>query len=146
MIIRKENIPAFDVLRKDWNEFVKKSFTGDNYDPCFSVGYMAPSFKGKGDPKTWKLLDCGFNIILKDNIVSLDSVTVQALFTQVADGIKWSISRIQGDKSTTLHSGIIHDRSLITDTPCPGLLRSRMETVAKVAIDLAQAERKLMHL
>jgi len=146
MLIRKENIPAFDVLRKDWNEFVGTEFTGDNYDPCFSVGYMAPGYQGKGSPDTWKLLDCGFNIIIKDNIVNLDNVRINTRFSQSTDGIKWSIVRIHGDRSTTLHSGTIYDKSLITDTPCPGLLRSRMDKVARVALDLARAEQKLMHL
>lgn len=141
MIIKKANMPAFEVLKKDWHDYVTRNHSGDKFDPCFDVGYMPMSLTA-----AWKPFGCGFVIIVKDNIITLDSTAIDTAFTQAKDGIAWKIERIQGDSRKTLHSGTIRDTAILTGKPCPGLLAERMMKVSMVAIDLARAEQKLMHL
>lgn len=141
MIIKKANIPAFDVLKKDWNDYATSNHTGDKFDPCFDIGYLSISLT-----TAWKPFGCGFVIIVKENVITLASITIDTTFAQSKNGIAWKIERIQGESRKTLHSGTIRDTSILTDKPCPGLLAERMMKVSMVAIDLARAEQKLMHL
>ena len=102
---------------------------------------MACGCSSNGKPVSY-----GFYITLKDNIVTIDAIGYDTTFTQVKDGIAWKIERRQGDSRKTLHSGNIRDTGILTDKPCPGLLAERMMKVSMVAIDIARAEQKLMHL
>lgn len=153
MLIRKPNIGALNALRDEWKDYIQQRFNGpDNYDPCFSVGYMSIYYQGKGDPSTWKCNGAGFNIIVKENYVTCASVLIMVKFSQVKDGIKWTISRtdshVEPHKSVVkvLHSGIARDYDILSNNPSPSLAKERMLKVAKVAVELAKAEQSLMHL
>ena len=140
MIIKKANMPAFEVLKKDWHDYVDMNEKA-TFDPCFIVGFMACGCTSNRKPVSY-----GFYITIKDNIVTIDAIGYDTTFTQGKDGIAWKIERIQGESRKTLQSGTIRDTSILTDKPCPGLLAERMMKVSMVAIDLARAEQKLMHL
>lgn len=141
MIIKKANMPAFDVLKKDWHDYVTNNHAGDKFDPCFNVGYMPMSLT-----TAWKPFGCGFVIIVKENVLTIASTTFETSFAQAKDGIAWKIERIHGDSRKTIHSGNIRDTGILTDKPCPGLLAERMMKVSMAAIDIARVEQKLMHL
>jgi hypothetical protein len=152
MLIRKPNIGALNALRDEWEDYIQQRFTGDNYDPCFSVGYMSIHYQGKDEPSTWKCHGAGFNIIVKENYVTCASVLIMVKFSQVKDGIKWTISRIDSHVKPhkavckVLHSGIARDYDILTNNPSPSLAKERMLKVAKVAVELAKAEQSLMHI
>ena len=153
MLIRKPNIGALNSLRHEWKDYIQQSFTGpDNYDPCFNVGYISVTYQGKGEPSTWKCNGAGFNIIAKANCVLSSSVLIMVKFSQVKDGIKWTISRtdshVEPHKAIVkvLHSGIVRDHDLLSNNPSPTLVTERLLKVAKVAVDIAKVERTLMHL
>lgn len=140
MIIKKVNMPAFDVLKKDWHDYVEMNEKA-TFDPCLIVGFMACGLSSNRKPVSY-----GFYITLKDNISTIDAIGYDTTFTQAKDGITWKIERVHGDSRKTLHSGTIRDTAILTDKPCPGLLAERMMKVSMVSIDLARAEQKLMHL
>lgn len=153
MLIRKPNIGALESLRNEWKDYIQQSFTGPgNYDPCFSVEYMSIYYQGKGEPSAWKCNGAGFNIIAKENCVTCASVLIMVKFSQVKDGIKWTISRtvshVEPHKAivNVLHSGIVRDCEILTNNPIPTLVTERLLTVAKAAVDLAKVERALMRI
>lgn len=142
MKFKKANIPAIDVLVADWKKYVDEM----DHDPCLSVGYMSIGRIGKGGPETWKPVSLGFNVIVKENLGNINPVFIKVGFTQAADGVKWTISRQKDGKSTVLHSGVARDTCLVSGKPSPGMLVQRLTKVALLAVDLANVERKLMHI
>ena len=142
MLIRQPNIQAFEGAIADWRKVADKSRKNDL---CLSVGYMSMGYDGP-DPANWKPIDCGFNIIVKENMVTIASTRIETRFTQSHDGIEWTIRKYRNNKVTTLHNGTIRDISLLTCTPCPNSVRKSMLNVAQVAVELAKVEQKLMHI
>ena len=146
MIFRKENILAIKGFQKDWDKYLEENFEGKNFDVCFGVGQIGIGNVGGADPKTWKPNSCGFVIHLRENICIIHPREYDTHFSQVKDGIAWTITRKHDGKKKILFSGVINDKSLLYETPCPDLVRQRMFKVAKAAVEYAKIEEKLMHL
>ena len=153
MLIRKSNIDALTSLRHEWKDYIQQNFTGPGkYDQSFSVGYMSIHYQGKGEPSTWKCNGAGFNIIARENCVRCASVLIIVKFSQVKDGIKWTIARtgshVEPHKAivNVLHSGIVRDRDILNSNPIPTFVTERLLTVAKAAVDIAKVERTLMRI
>lgn len=142
MIFRKENVLAIKCFQNDWDKYLEENVEGKNFNACFEVGQIAI---GK-DPKTWKPNSCGFVIHIRENICIIHPKEYDTHFAQVKDGIAWTITRKYDGKKKILFSGVINDKSLLYEQPCPDLVRQRMLKVAMAAVDIARTEHKLMHL
>ena len=77
---------------------------------------------------------------------SLDYIHYDTRFTQSKDGIVWKIVREHKGKKKVLHQDTIRDVSILTDEPCPSLVKESMFKVALASVDLALVEQRLMHL
>lgn len=146
MIFRKENVLAIKCFQKDWDKYLEENVEGKNFDACFEVGQIAIGNVGSADPKTWKPNSCGFVIHIRENICIIHPKEYDTNFAQVKDGIAWTITRKYDGKKKILFSGVINDKSLLYEQPCPDLVRQRMLKVAMAAVDIARTEHKLMHL
>lgn len=146
MIFRKENVLAIKCFQKDWDKYLEENVDGKNFGACFEVGQIAIGNAGSADPKTWKPNSCGFVIHIRENICIIHPKEYDTHFAQVKDGIAWTITRKYDGKKKILFSGVINDKSLLYEQPCPDLVRQRMLKVAMAAVDIARTEHKLMHL
>ena len=146
MIFRKENVLAIKCFQKDWDKYLEENVEGKNFNACFEVGQIAIGNIGSADPKTWKPNSCGFVIHIRENICIIHPKEYDTHFAQVKDGIAWTITRKYDGKKKILFSGVINDKSLLYEQPCPDLVRQRMLKVAMAAVDIARTEHKLMHL
>lgn len=146
MIFRKENVIAIKCFQKDWDKYLEDNVEGKNFGACFEVGQIAIGNAGSADPKTWKPNSCGFVIHIRENICIIHPKEYDTHFAQVKDGIAWTITRKYDGKKKILFSGVINDKSLLYEQPCPDLVRQRMLKVAMAAVDIARTEHKLMHL
>jgi hypothetical protein len=102
---------------------------------------MCPGFT-----KSNKLTSGGFIILVKPNIITSEIIKIHTNFVQTKDGIAWTIIREADGKRTILNHDTIYDKSLLTNEFCPRLVKERMFKVAKVAVEYAKIEQKLMHL
>jgi hypothetical protein len=144
MLFKKFNIQPIMSLRTEWREYHDTWFAGKNYDPCFSVGPLFITYNG--DPKSHRAAKCSIDILLSHDAVTTERTAISAVFTQSPNGVKWVITREEGNKTKVLHSGTARDTDLLSGNPCPELLKERMTKVANAAIELAKVERTLMHI
>ena len=144
MIFRKENVNAIKCFQKDWDKYLEEN--EKNFGVCVDVGHIAIGNVGSADPKTWKPNSCGFVIHVRENICIIHPKEYDTHFAQVKDGVAWTITRKYDGKKKLLFSGVINDKSLLFDTPCPDLVRQRMFKVALAAVDIAKTEDKLLHI
>lgn len=66
--------------------------------------------------------------------------------TQYPHGIEWTIWKYRNNKASALHNGTIRDISLFTCALSTDNVGKSMINVARVAPDLEEVERKLMHI
>jgi hypothetical protein len=144
MLFKKFNIQPIMSLRTEWREYHDTWFAGKNYDPCFSVGPLFITYNG--DPKSHRAAKCSIDILVSHDAVTTEHTAISVVFTQSPNGVKWAITREEGNKTKVLHSGTARDTDLLSGNPCPALLKERMTKVANAAIELAKVERTLMHI
>lgn len=140
MIFKKSNILAIHELINEWKKHVESNIKPFWF--CFNVGYMAMGYSG-GFAKP---ISCGFNISITPCTNSLDYTHYDTSFSQSKDGIVWKIVREHKGKKKVLHHGTFHDVNILTNKPCPSLVKERMFRVALAAVDLALVEHKLNHM
>ena len=142
MIFRKPNILAIKALINEWQKHVDEKCDIKTLGVCFDVGYMAMGYSG-GFAKP---ISCGFTISITPCMNSLDYIHYDTRFTQSKDGIVWKIIFEHKGKKKVLHQDTIRDVSILTDEPCPSLVKERMFKVALASVDLALVKQRLMHL
>lgn len=142
MIFRKSNILAITALINEWQKQVDANYDYKHVGVCFQVGYMSMGYSG-GFAKP---ISCGFTISITPCMNSLDYIHYDTRFSQSKDGIVWKIVREHKGKEKILHQDTICDVSILTEKPCPSLVKERMFKVALASVDLALVEQRLMHL
>lgn len=140
MIFKKPNILAIHELIYEWKKHVECNIKPVWF--CFNVGYMAIGYSGSFA----KPISVGFNISITPCTNSLDYTHYDTSFSQSKDGIVWKIVREHMGNKKGLHHGTFNDVSILTNEPCPSLVKERMFKVALEAVNLALVEHKLNHL
>lgn len=142
MIFKKSNIHAIHALIHEWKKHVDEKCDITQLGVCVNVGYMAMGYSGSFA----KPINVGFNISLTPCMNSLDYTHYDTTFSQSKDGIAWKIVREHKGSKKVLHHGTFHDVNILTNKPCPSLVKERMFRVALAAVDLALVEHKLNHM
>lgn len=142
MIFRKSNILAIKALINEWEKHVDAKYDYKHVGVCFQVGYMAMGYSG-GFAKP---ISCGFTISITPCMNSLDYIHYDTHFSQSKDGIVWKIVFEHKGKKKVLHQDTIRDVSILTNEPCPSLVKERMFKVALASVDLALVKQRLLHL
>lgn len=142
MIFRKSNILAIHALINEWKTHVDEKCGIKKLGVCFNVGYMSMGYSG-GFAKP---ISCEFTISITPCMNSLDYIHYDTNFSQSKDGIVWKIIFEYKGKKKVLHQDTIRDVSILTEEPCPSLVKERMFKVALASVDLALVKQRLMHL
>lgn len=142
MIFRKSNIIAINALINEWEKHVDANYDYTHVGVCFNCGYMSMGYSG-GFAKP---ISCGFTISITPCMNSLDYIHYDTVFSQSKYGIVWKIVREHKGKEKILHQDTIRNVNILTDKPCPSLVKERMFKVALASVDLALVEQRLMHL
>lgn len=142
MIFKRSNIFAIKALIDEWNKHVEANYNVKKVGVCFGVGHMAMGYSGGFE----KPISCGFSIGITPCMNSLDYIHYDTKFSQAKDGIVWKIVYEHKGKKKVLHKGTIRDVNILTEKPCPSLVKERMFKVLLASVDLALVEYRLMHL
>ena len=145
MKFSKDNIFAACTFIREYNSRIPKL----ERDALCSVGRFSIGRANDGaTPRECSPIDCGNVSTVAPCINYLDSTEIRTLFKQNKYGIVWQISRktSKRSKETTLFSGIIADRGLLSDKPVSDLVAEGMMKVALLAEKVIKLEKEAMYI
>lgn len=145
MKFTEHNIAAIQAFIKDYDRHLAHL----KYDVCFQPGHFGIGRANDGDtPMKCSPVSCGNHTSIYPCMNHLDPVAVETRFEQTDDGISWKIMKREKkrDHEITVMHGVLRDRVLVTDTPCPDRVRKGMMKVALLAEKFAKLEDEAMHI
>jgi len=145
MKFTKPNISAIYTFIKAYDRHLAHL----KFDVCFQPGHFCIGRANDGDtPMECSPVSCGNHTSIYPCMDYQDPVTVETEFVQTDYGIFWKIVKCDGKRSEpfTVMSGMISDRVLVTETPCPSRVREGMMKVALLAEKFAKMAHEAMHV
>ena len=145
MKFTKPNIAAIQSFIKDYDRHLAHL----KNEICFQPGQFGIGRANDGaTPKECSPVSCGNHTSIYPCMDYQDPVVVETHFVQTDYGIFWKITKRESkrDLEITVMRGMLRDRVLVTETPCPDSVRKGMMKVALLAEKFAKMEHEAMHI